>query len=311
MTAGALAREREWQEATGWRVAYAPAGDAWACASRQELQLFEDDALVAAASAAGEVLGELTFSSDGTRVLVAPLAYDRGAGAWAPRPAVTEALVTGLEPDAATGFAASAGAWAADGSALAVYGEYRPPRGLPARGGRNGPPARLVLLDGGEPSVLWEGERSEPRGAIFVGETVVACGGRAIDVRDRASGRPLAVLPALPAVARVLRPDPAGRRRAAGAAGGPGAVWDAASWEELARWPADPGEAAALAWRPDGEALATGGSDCAVRLWTPAGDPLAEHELGEPVSGLAFHPGGGRLLAAQSGAGVVALTAPA
>jgi hypothetical protein len=311
MTAVAMTRERDWPEATGVRVAYAPAGDAWACASRQELQLFEEDRLVASASAPGEVLGELTFSADGSRVLVAPLAYDRGAGAWAARPAVTEALTTGLEPDAAMGFAASAGAWAADGSALAVYGEYRPPRGVPARGGWNGPHARLALLDGGVPSVLWEGERSEPRTAIVVTDTVVACGGRAIDVRERGSGRPLAVLEALPAVARVLRLDPAGRRLAAGAADGTVAVWDATSWERLACWPAHPGEAAGLAWRPDGDGLATGGGDCAVRLWTPAGEPLGELTLPEPVSGVAFHPGGGRLIAAQSGAGVIALRAPA
>jgi WD40 repeat protein len=57
--------------------------------------------------------------------------------------------------------------------------------------------------------------------------------------------------------------------------------------------------------------LASGGNDGAVRLWTPAGERLAELTLGEPVSGLAFHPDGGRLLAAQSGAGVAALTAPA
>jgi WD40 repeat protein len=311
MTAGALTREREWLEATGSRLAYAPAGDAWACASRLELQLFEGDALVASASAPGEVLGELTFSADGTRVLVAPLAYDRGAGGWAARPAAAEALVTGLDPEAAMGFAASAGAWAADGSALAVYGEYRPPRGLPARGGWDGPAARLVLLDGGVPHVLWEGDRSEPRGAIVVGEAIVAAGGRAIDVRDRRSGRPLAVLAALPAVARVLRLDPAGRRLAAGAADGTVAVWDTESWDELARWAAHPGEAAGVAWQPAGDALATGGDDGAVRLWTPAGERLAELSLGEPVSGLAFHPDGDRLLAAQSGAGVVALRAQA
>jgi hypothetical protein len=303
----ALTREREWGEATGTRVAYAPAGDAWACASRQQLQVFEDDALVADVGAPGDVLGELTFSTDGTRVLVAPLAFDRAAGAWGPRPPAGDALATGLDPDAAMGFAPSAGAWSADGSALAVYGEYRPPRGLPARPAAAGPTARLVLLDGGTPSVLWEGERSEPRNAVVVGDTLVAAGGRAIDVRERASGRPLAVLDPFPAIARTLRLDPAGRRLAAGAADGSVAIWDVESWEELARWSAHPGEAAGLAWRPDGRALATGGDDDAVRLWSFGGEALDEVEVGGPVTGLAFHPEGSRLLAARGGGGVVVI----
>src|SRR5919198_24767 len=162
MSAVGLARVREWREARAARVAFAPDGVLWACSTAQELQVYEGDELVATAAAPGEVLGELTFSLDGARVLVAPLAYEVAAREWAPRPPVLEALAVGLEPDAATGFAASAGAWAPDGSALAIYGEYRPPRGLPARGGWEGPSARLVLLEDGVPRVLWEGERSAP-----------------------------------------------------------------------------------------------------------------------------------------------------
>src|SRR5215218_1837617 len=145
MAAASLAREREWSDAIGERVAYAPDGRAWACSSRQLLQLFEDDEPAATTSAPGELLSELEFSRDGTRVLVAPRAYDRAAADWAPRAAVEDALATGLDPGAAEGFAAVAGAWAPDGSALAIYGEYRPPRGLPARAGTDGPSARLVL----------------------------------------------------------------------------------------------------------------------------------------------------------------------
>src|SRR3954451_19921605 len=96
MTAVGLELAREWHDAIGQRVAYAPDGSGWACSSRQELRLFEDDALVAAEGVAGEILGELTFSSDGARVLVAPLGYERGALAWAPRPPVAETLATGL-----------------------------------------------------------------------------------------------------------------------------------------------------------------------------------------------------------------------
>jgi WD40 repeat protein len=276
---------REWPEAMGLRVAFAPDGSAWACASQAELRLFEGDELVANAGVAGEVLGELCFSADGTRVLAAPLAFDRAARAWEPRPPETLDIA----------FTLVAGAWSADGRALALYGEHRPSR----RGGDDydGPAARLALRDGDAVQVVWEGARSEPRSALLVGDDIVASGGRAIDVRDRATMRPLAVLEPFSAIARTLRLS-AGRL-AAGSADGAVAVWDAATWEELARWQAHSGEAAGLAWH--GDTLATGGDDGAVRLWSPSGVLRDEASAGPPVTGLAFSPDGSRLLAARAG----------
>lgn len=285
---------REWPEAIGSRVAFSPDGSAWACSSQAELRLFEGGELVAAAGVAGEVLGELGFSSDGTRVLVAPLAFARATRVWEPSPPVAETLATGLDPEAAEGFGLHAGAWSPDG-ALALYGEYRPPR----RGGSawNGPTARLVLLDGGSAQVVWEGARSEPRSAIAVGKHIVASGGRAIDVRDRRTTRPLAVLDAFGAIARVIRL--ADGLFAAGAADGTVATWDAESWAELGRWPAHSGEARGLAWRED--SLATGGEDGLVRLWSLDGEKLDEAQVDAPVTGLAFSPDGTRLLVARAG----------
>jgi hypothetical protein len=301
VTAPVLTREREWREATGTRVAYAPDGRAWACASSLQLHVYEDDAPAASVSAPGNLLGELAFALDGNRVLVAPRAYDRAAGTWRPSPPMHELIAADLPFSASAGLTASAGAWSPDGSALALYAEYRPPRGLPARESWSGPAARLVLRDHERTRVLWEGERSDPRGAIVVGDELVAAGGRAIDVRARADGRPLATLAALPTVARVLRLDAQARRLAAGSEDGTVAVWDAESWDELARWPAHRGAAVDLAWRPGDGALATSGDDGAVRLWSADGEQLAEIMLDAPVTGLAFHPAGELLLAAQDG----------
>ncbi len=289
-----LTQAREWPEAMGTRVAFAPDGSAWACSSQAELRLFEGDELVAAEGVAGDLLGELRFSADGARVLAAPLAYDRAARAWAPRPPVIESLRSGLPPEAEAGFGVHAAAWSADG-ALALYGEYRPPRR--GGGGWDGPGARIVLLDGGRVQVVWEGARSEPRTALLVDREIVASGGRAIDVRDRATTRPLAVLEPFGAIARTLRL--ADGLFAAGAADGTVAVWSAESWTELARWPAHSGEARGLTWRED--TLATGGEDGFVRLWSLEGEKLQEAEAGAPVTGLAWHAD--RLLVARAGPG--------
>jgi WD40 repeat protein len=274
---------REWPEATGARVAFAPDGSAWAASSQAELRLFEGDELVAAEGVAGHVLGELCFSADGARVLAAPLAFDRAGRAWEPPAAET------LDP----AFTLVAGAWSADGRALALYGEHRPSR----RGGDDydGPPARLVLRDHDHVQVVWEGARTEPRSALLVGEEIVAAGGRAIDVRDRNTTRPLAVLEPFGAIARTLRLH--GGLFAAGAADGMVAIWDAGSWTELGRWQAHPGEAAGIAWRED--TLATGGDDGVVRLWSLEGEQLDEAQVDLPVTGLAWR--GERLLVARAG----------
>jgi hypothetical protein len=58
--------------------------------------------------------------------------------------------------------------------------------------------------------------------------------------------------------------------------------------------------------------LATGGAK-GVRVWTPEGGRLGEAAVSAPVEGLAFHPDGGRLLAARSGPdeALLAFRAPA
>jgi WD40 repeat protein len=272
---------REWPEAMGSRVAFAPDGSAWASASQAELRLFEGDELVATAGVAGHVLGELCFSADGARVLAAPLAFDRAAREWEPPSELLDPALTFV-----------AGAWSPDG-ALALYGEHRPSR----RGSDDydGPAAQLILRDRGTTQVVWEGARTEPRSAILVDDAFVASGGKAIDVRDRATTRPLAVLEPFGAIARTLRLHDG--LFAAGAADGAVAVWAAESWTELGRWQAHPGEARGLAWQ--GDTLATGGDDGAVRLWSLDGDTLDEADAGAPVTGLAWHAD--RLLVARAG----------
>lgn len=277
---------REWQM-PATQLAYAPAGDAWAAATAQLLTLVEDGEPAATASAPGTLLGALGFTPDGDVVLAAPLRYDRAAREWAAAP----------EIDPGDGFAIHASAWSPDGAALAVYAEYRPPRGLPPRPAADGPDARLLLWEDGREIAVWEGDRDEPRRALAVGEQALAAGGRAIDVRDRATARPLAVLDPFGALVRALAFDPAERALAAVAADGGAAVWETDAWTQAARWHAHDGQATALAWLRDGR-LATAGADGAVRVWSPSGRPVGELALGDPVTALAASPAADELLAA-------------
>jgi WD40 repeat protein len=67
-------------------------------------------------------------------------------------------------------------------------------------------------------------------------------------------------------------------------------------------WRAEQGALLALALAPDGQSLATGGSEKVVRLWQTSNGrlkaELARHD--DWVAGLAFTPEGGRLVSAGS-----------
>jgi hypothetical protein len=309
-----LRREREWREGIGPRLAYASDGSAWAAATPRGLTIFEDDAPAVAAPYVGGLLGELAFAPGDRRVLAAPGAFDRDEGAWAPLPDPYPAITGDLDPEAAMGFEIHGGAWDAEGGSLALYAEYRAPRGIDAPSGYGGPGARLALLDaaaGTLETLLWEGDYSSPHRAIAVGDGFVAAGGVAVGVWERDGGRPLAVLDGLGTLARVVRISPDGRHLAAGAAGGRAAVWDTETWVRRMLWEAHADETVALAFH--GDVLATGGADGHVALWSLEGEPLGGATLDGPVVGLAYRPDGGRLLAATGGpsAAVVALTAAA
>ena len=308
-----LRRERQWREGIGPRLAYASDGSAWAAATQRGLTIFEDDAPAVTAPYPGGLLGEIAFTQGDRRVLAAPGVFDRDAGAWAPLPDPYPALTGDLDPEAAMGFEIHGGAWDDDGRALALYAEYRAPRGTGSPSGYGGPGARLALLDGTSgtlETLLWEGDYTSPHRAIAIADGFVAAGGVAVGVWDR-GGRPLAVLPGLGTLARVVRLSPDGRQLAAGAAGGRAQIWSTDGWQRTAVWEAHADETAALAFHAD--TLATGGADGRVAIWALDGEPLGEAVLDGPVQGLAYSPDGGRLLAATGGPGaaVVAFTAVA
>jgi hypothetical protein len=310
-----LRREQEWREGVGPRLAYASDGSAWAAGTPRGIAIFEGGGAPAVtAPYPGGLLGEIAFAPGDRKLLAAPGVYDRDAGAWAPLPDPYGALTGDLDPEAATGFEIHGSAWDAVGETLALYAEYRPPRGIGGPSGYGGPAARLALLDGTTGALemlLWEGETTAPHRAIALADGFTAAGGVAVGIWERPGGRPVAVLEGLGTLARTVRLSPDGRHLAAGAAGGRAAVWSTGTWERRAAWDAHEGECAGVAFRD--EALATGGAEGRVAIWSLDGELQGEAALDGPVQGLAYRPDGGRLLAATGGpdAAVVALTAAA
>jgi WD40 repeat protein len=68
------------------------------------------------------------------------------------------------------------------------------------------------------------------------------------------------------------------------------------------------GRVPAVAWRPSGGQLATGGSDGTVRLWRPGRDQpeLRMERVGSPVTSVVFAPGGAALVAGTEAGSVIA-----
>lgn len=97
---------------------------------------------------------------------------------------------------------------------------------------------------------------------------------------------------------------PADRRYlVAGDSTGAVSIWrpDINTREPHQRWVAvEEGEVSTVRFSPNGQMIASGGSDETIRFWSKNGKALGEYRLDQPIASLAFSPQGNRLVVATT-----------
>lgn len=295
MTPSALTPVAEVSGAHGTHLALARDGHRWALADHLAIQLGHD-AVVDRRVTAPAPIQHLAWSGDDRRLLACPHVYDPAQGAWARVPGLGKALVGGLEdPPPPDQIGIAAGSFAPDGAELVVVTRFQPSRELGAVDTYRGPHERLLLLgaQGALRAVLDAGD-DELR-AVAVSDRHVAAGGATVRLWERGSHRQSATLAHHRLTARALAFDPAGTRLAIVAADGAASSWDTSTGKLLASWQAHQGDAYAAAMHPRAPLVATGGQDGKLRLWSTAGQLVAEASLGGWVQAVAFDATGERL----------------
>ena len=249
------------------------AGDAWACAASDRIQLWRGSALELEEPAPGKVAG-LRFGADGT-LLAAPHAFDLQSREWRPLPR-SEALGAGYE-------LAGAG-WDPGGALLVLATRFRPSKRVGAGSGPASGTQRLSAVDAASGRVtaeLYSGAGHVSYAAIAVDDAVVAAAYADVRLWDRAELSPLAPLEAGRIVQRQLALG--GGLLAAVSAEGCARTWTLPELRPAGSWTAHADEASAVAVHPEGTLVATGGADGRVALWSSDGTPRGEAELGGAV----------------------------
>jgi len=297
MPGSPLSVRRSWPGREGTFIAWSADGSRFASAIRSTITVSgadpgDDESRI---DTAGPVLS-LAFRGD--RLLAAP--YQIGIADSAVLTTVTAALDVGLPAEARGSYALRAAAWSPDGVLAVLAGTYQPPRGIPARAGRPGPAARVVLSTD-DATLLWEG--------TTVGELVVGAGASWVVFADTAvrvvprsdPGSPPREWATPDAAVRALAFDSTESRLAVGSADGTVRICSSPDGGIAATWQAQPADVYALAWA--GDRLITGGGDGTVRLWDADGGALGATDPREfqPIVALAVHPDGSVVRASVGG----------
>ena len=279
----------------GTALAFAPDGDHWVSAAPGIAHLWRQAEPGPTLSPPTTDFGRVRFSRDGSRLLIGPYVYNVSDGTWLSYAPLFDQL--GPPLSAPGMFDVAGAAWDGDGEDLVVAARFR------GVGGVIGARERVVVLRGANRTpiaTLYEGDR-EIRG-LAIDDRFVAVAIRDIAIWSRAEHHQVAALSGHAVTVTDLAFSPDGRWLASLDGHGVLLVWETSRWgEPVARIQTSPDRGLAVAWHPSRPLVATGGYDGVVRLWAIDGraEPVvASAPLGGWVEGLAFAPGGGRLVAA-------------
>lgn len=235
--------------------------------------------------------GPLAWLGGPSRLAWGPTVLDGGQPAWTATEVVGTALAD-LGSGAPRHFTLVAGAVSADARHVAMLLERRPSRVAASRAKEPALPAlRLAIVEPTTHRIVdivddpgrAAGALAWADGPLLVGTAgkVIVRGGEPMVIGDGTAPRSLAV-------------SPAGTITAGAASG--------RIFTRSLEWSAHEGPVTALAWQDGDLALATGGTDGWVRVWSPVGELLAGLRLDGEVEAVGWL-GGGALAAKAGGPG--------
>lgn len=187
-------------------------------------------------------------------------------------------------------------AWSKNGRDLAVFINFRNPRGIGVTTDYSGPDTRLLLLDGQSLKVrhvLRHDAGWSDRQVVSFSDKHVASAANAIRIWDIESGELLHEISTESDYCPSLCFDPSGKYLAAGRVGGSIEVFEVSSGKRVFfRSDLHSDRPMALAFHPDGNWLFSGGEDEMIFAtdWKNSDKASVKLSVGDRVEGIAFSP---------------------
>lgn len=204
---------------------------------------------------------------------------------------------TGLKSSPQPGhFEVRYSAWSEDAKDLAVFVNYRNPRGIGVSSEYDGPRTRLLLLDGQSLKVrhvLRHDAGFSDRQVVTISDRHIAAADNTIRIWERESGKLLHTISTENAYCPSLCFDASGEHLAVGRVNGSIEVYEIGTGERVyVRPKLHRGRPMALAFHPDGDWLMSGGEDEVIYAinWKNKAETPVQLPIGDRIEGIAFSP---------------------
>jgi WD40 repeat protein len=286
---------KEIKEGYGHSICFHENGDFVACNSGIA-HLFEGEKLKSSTQIYSFWSGEPTISDDGQTCFAGLNKVNLNTGKSEYLDLKTQ-FEKGLESGPERGhFEVRYSCWAPDARDVAVFINFRNPRGIGVTSDYSGPRTRLLLLDGKTLKVrhvLRHDAGFSDRQAVTISKDHIAAADNVVRIWERETGKILHKITTDNAYCPSLCFDASGQYLAVGRVGGSIEVYEVKSGERLfVREKLHSGRPMALAFHPDGNWLMSGGEDQVIFAthWKNADQASIKLPVDDKVEGIAFSP---------------------